>query len=100
MEREPVDWSARTSQRQRVSHVAAARFSDGREARVLVTDISYEGCRILAETEFAVGDTFTLVLPGRGSLSAQVRWTNADVVGARFITGQSTVDARRARIGV
>jgi hypothetical protein len=99
MEREVADWNMRSSRRA-VSHGATARLADGQSIRVLVTDLSYEGCQILAETEFSVGDTIVLVLQNRGSSEAQVRWTDGDRAGVQFLLGKSTLEQRRARIGV
>jgi len=41
-----------------------------------------------------------LRLPDRGVIRAQIRWVRNGKAGARFLTGDSVVDARRARIGV
>ena len=41
-----------------------------------------------------------LRLPDRGVIRVQIRWVRNGKAGARFLTGDSVVDARRARIGV
>lgn len=99
MEREPIDWSMR-SPRRGVSFLATVRLSEGGEIRALVTNLSYQGCQLEAEGELLVGDTLVLVLPDRGSIEGQVRWTVGDRAGIRFLSGESVGEQRRARIGV
>jgi hypothetical protein len=48
----------------------------------------------------SVGETLVLILPGRGSIDAQVRWIADERAGVRFLTGTSPSEQRRARIGV
>jgi hypothetical protein len=100
MEREAIDWKARASARRGVSHKATVKTGDGREFLVLVTNLSYNGCHMLSETSFDIGEAVILTLPGRGSLSAQVRWTAGDCAGLQFLLGDSTAEERRVRIGV
>jgi hypothetical protein len=73
---------------------------DGREFVVLVTNLSYSGCQVLAERQLTVGETVAVSLAGRGSLDAQVRWTAADCAGLEFLLGKSPAEERRVRIGV
>jgi hypothetical protein len=98
MDREPMDWSAR-SPRRPTAHSATITLNDGREVRALVTNLSYEGCQLFAEAELCVGDTLGLTLPDRGSIQAQVRWTAGDKAGIKFLSDDSS-EQRRARIGV
>jgi hypothetical protein len=100
MEREAVDFKLRGSVRRGVSHRATVKVADGTEFLVLVTNLSYTGCQLLAETSFEVGETLILTVPGRGSMSAQVRWTAGDAAGLRFLLGDSAAEDRRVRIGV
>ena len=100
MEREPIDWKARQSSRQRGSHRGSVTVPDGQTFAALITNLSYSGCQLLAETRLVVGEKVSLALPGRGSLEAQVRWTAGDCAGLQFLLGQSHVEERRARIGV
>jgi hypothetical protein len=74
-------------------------LGDGREVRALVTNLSYEGCQLLAEAELCVGETLVLTLADRGSVQAQVRWTAGDKAGIKFLSDDSS-ELRRARIGV
>ena len=101
VERETIDWKARQGARSGVGHRGSLRASDGVEVAVLITNMSYSGCHVLAETTtLVVGETVVLTLPGRGSMEAQVRWTAGDSAGLQFLLGQSQAEERRARIGV
>ena len=99
MEREPVDWKVR-GVRRAVSRTALLVRADGRQARVLVSDISYEGCQLLTEQQFEKGECVTFTMPGTGTIDAQVRWVSGDGVGLRFLLGKSALEERRARLGV
>lgn len=100
MKREPVDWLARKSGRTGVSLVGIGRWPDGSTAPVLVSQLSYDGCRLWSDHDLGRGETFALTLPGRGNIDAQIRWVVNGCAGAKFLTGSSSVDDRRARIGV
>jgi hypothetical protein len=82
------------------THHATICLGDGREARSLVTNLSYDGCQLVTEAVLSVGETLVLILPGRGSIDAQVRWIADERAGVRFLTGTSPSEQRRARIGV
>ena len=99
MEREPIDWLPRAARR-RVSLTGMARWGDGSSSKVLLSNLSYQGCHLWSERQLTYGETVTLMLPGYGSMDAQVRWVAGDSAGVRFLTGSSAVDDRRARIGV
>jgi PilZ domain len=79
---------------------ASAEWGDGTCASVVVSEISYTGCRISADQQFVKGETVRLFLPELGQVHAQIRWSRAGIAGAKFLTGDSAKDARRARIGV
>lgn len=100
MEREPIDWTPRLSSRRRASLVGMARRVDGPPFRILVTNLSYEGCEVVAEDSLIVGETLTLQIPGQGNIEAQVRWADYGKGGIRFLLGGSAAEDRRARIGV
>jgi PilZ domain-containing protein len=97
--RQPADWHIR-SHRQRVSLTAIGTWSDGTTARVLVSNMSYRGCHIWTDHELAPGETLKLALPDKGVIEGQIRWADASRAGVRFLTGDSAVDDRRARLGV
>ena len=87
-------------QRRPARHEAEACWPDGSSATVLVSNLSYEGCEISSEHEFVRGETIRLMLPERGPIHAQIRWVRGGKAGAKFLTGDSARDTRRARIGV
>jgi len=99
VERETIDWKSRGS-RTKVSLVGIAKCEDGRSFRVLLSNVSYEGCRVWTDHELEVGEKLTVNVTGRGQLPAQVRWVREGSMGLRFLTGLSATDNRRARIGV
>ena len=65
MEREFVDWKNRTLRRQ-ANVVGMARRDQGSSFRVLLVNISYEGCHILCEEELMTGETLSVELPVKG----------------------------------
>jgi hypothetical protein len=99
MEREAIDWRPRAG-RSRVSLTGTVSGADGRVATALISNLNYKGCRVAANRDFAVGETVSLAISGRGRITGQVRWTRGSLAGVIFLTGDSSVDARRARIGV
>jgi PilZ domain len=99
VEREPIDWVPRAPRR-RVSLRGLARWEDGSSAPVLVSNISYRGCQLWTDHEIEYGETVTLTLPGYGRIEAHVRWVSGGAAGLRFLTKDSAVDDRRARVGV
>lgn len=99
MKREPVDWIPRGGRR-KVALSGVAQTADGFRFKVLLSNISYEGCHMLAEHTLSAGEVIEIDLPGTGRMQAQVRWASEDQAGIRFLLGQSTVEDRRARIGV
>lgn len=99
MERESLDW-VRRGPRKPVRLLASAEWTDGSTAVVEVSNVSYLGCRITSDHQFVKGETVRLFLPDLGKVHAHIRWVRDGKAGARFLTGDSTKDARRARIGV
>lgn len=99
MERGLRDYCAR-GPRHRAELMAACRWADGRSAAVLVANLSYSGCEIRSNHAFEQGETIWLAMPGRGKIKAQIRWVKERAAGAKFLTGDSTKDERRARLGV
>jgi PilZ domain-containing protein len=99
MRREAIDWVSR-GPRKSARLTASAHWPDGTTATVVVTEMSYLGCRLSGDHEFAKGETLKLFLPGLGQVHAQIRWVREGLAGARFLTGDSAKDARRARLGV
>jgi PilZ domain len=100
IERPFSSWVKRN--RKPMSLTGVAYRTDGSWMRVHMTDLSYEGCKLLTEDELDIGETLTLVMPRMQHMQAQVRWIKDQTAGVRFLQGASvsSVDSRRARIGV
>ena len=99
MEREPIDWQPRDNRR-RVSITGVAVREDGSSHRVAVTNISYRGCHLFCQEHLSVGEVFRLTVTGSGPVDAQVRWSNDQSVGVRFLLSASVAEDRRARLGI
>ena len=99
MKREFVDWKIRTLRRQ-ANVVGTAQRDQGASFRVLLMNISYEGCHIVCEQALTIGETLSIELPAKGSIKAQVRWVDGDRAGLCFLFQNSAVEQRRARLGV
>jgi hypothetical protein len=99
MDREAQDWVPR-GRRQHARLTARAQMPDGTKHTVVVTEMSYEGCKLSSNRPFTKGETIILSVPGRGEVFAQIRWIKDGWAGAKFVTGDSAKDARRARLGV
>jgi hypothetical protein len=95
----PFDQSNR-GPRRTVQLMGEAHWPGGRSAEVVLSNLSYDGCELSSRHSFQRGETIMLRLPDRGVIRAQIRWVRNGKAGARFLTGDSVVDARRARIGV
>jgi hypothetical protein len=99
MRKDMRDWLERAPRRP-ARLTAEAEWPDGSAVAVVVSEISYQGCRMTSKHEFIRGETLRLTLPNLGMIHAQIRWIRDGVAGAKFLTGDSARDARRARIGV
>lgn len=99
MERELADWKIRSLRRQ-ANVVGIVQRDHGPGFRVLMMNLSYEGCHILCEQILTVGETLSVQLPGKGAIKAQVRWVDGDRAGLRFLFENSAVERRRAHLGV
>jgi hypothetical protein len=99
MEREPIDWSDRQARRT-ARLQAIGVWADGSSSTVLVSNLSYDGCEMQSNRGFEQGEVVRLALPGRGRIQAQIRWVKDNRAGAKFLTGDSVRDQRRARLGI
>jgi len=98
IERPPSQWLKR-AERNRTSLTGVAYRADGSWVRVHMTNLSYDGCHLLTDQPFDIGEALTLVMPRMQHLNVQVRWVTEGQVGVRF--GQATAaEDRRSRIGV
>jgi hypothetical protein len=99
MEREQQDWRKRAPRR-KVSLSGVAYCDDGSQHRMVVTNMGYDGCHIIAERCLSVGETLKLSIPGMGIVAVQVRWAADEQAGVRFLVGTTAVEDRRARLGI
>ena len=80
-----VDWSADRELRRTASLHILARRSDGTSSRVVVTDISRDGCQLRTDTTLDPGELIELKHDLLGTLLAEVRWACAGRVGLQFV---------------
>lgn len=59
--------------------------SDGNSHRVVVTDLSREGCRLETDGSLRIGEKVQLEVPKYGSFPAQIRWALGNEAGAVFL---------------
>jgi hypothetical protein len=57
----------------------------GRDSDILVADLSYGGCSIQSQDAFSKGEVVELRIMKRGAAAAEIRWTDQDRAGARFL---------------
>lgn len=98
IERKVADWVKRAI-RNRMSVTGLAYRPDGTSIRVHMTNLSYDGCKLLTDKPLVIGEQVRLVVPGMQPILAQVRWTTNEEAGMRLLGGSAAED-RRARIGV
>ena len=98
IERTKAEW-VRRANRSRTSTTGVAYRADGSWVRVHMTNLSYDGCHLLTDHDFDIGETLTLVLPRMNHMKVHVRWMKEGQAGVRFV-GTSAADERRARLGI
>lgn len=60
-------------------------LSETRDSDVVLSDLSYGGCRIHSADSFKPGETFELRVLKRGASQVEVCWVREDRAGARFL---------------
>ena len=98
IERPISQWVKRI--RKPASVTGVAYRSDGNWVRVHMTNLSYDGCHLLTDQEFDIGETLSLVMPRMQRIEVQVRWVKANEAGVRFVQAGNVADERRARLGL
>jgi hypothetical protein len=98
VERDHTDWLPREGRR-RVKLVGSGQWPDGTAGRVLVSNVSYTGCHVWTDHDLVQGEIVDLDIPGTGKIQGQLRWVRGSEAGVRFVTGDSVLDSRRARLG-
>ncbi|MCA1653614.1 MAG: PilZ domain-containing protein [Sphingomicrobium sp.] len=85
--RQFIEWT-RAEERRHLDVPAIAYREDGSRIGVLMSDLSYEGCRLATDKGFASGERITLVVMELGTeILAEVRWASPGKLGARFLDG-------------
>lgn len=56
-----------------------------RDSDIMVSDVSYTGCRFTSEDKFKKGEVVELRIIKRGATEAEIRWAKDGCAGARFI---------------
>jgi hypothetical protein len=63
-------------------------YADGTRTSVVLSELSYAGCRLLASEDFVIGERVTLVAMSLGAeVQAIIRWATPGEVGLRFADG-------------
>jgi hypothetical protein len=82
--------------RHEVELAAVAYRADGSTIGVTLRNMSYNGCLLVAEAAFAIGEKIRLAVPRMGEMRAQVRWaSNEGKAGACFVLEEISPDERR-----
>ena len=82
--------------RHEVELAAVAYRADGSTIGVTLRNMSYNGCLLVAEAAFAIGEKIRLAVPRMGEMRAQVRWaSNEGKAGACFVLEEINPDERR-----
>lgn len=90
MEHRPFrEWS-RSEARREFDVPAVAYRPDGSRSSVVLSELSYEGCRLAASDRFDIGEELILVVLEFGTeIAATVRWAAPGELGLRFsVTSQ------------
>ena len=89
------EWLNRSGGRRDVDFAALIDRTDGSRHCGRITNLSYDGCQIVADARLAVGEKVLLLVPAFGEIRAEVRWVTDDSAGALFLTDQSAPSRRR-----
>ena len=84
---------------------AQASRGDGSTVEAVVTDLSFEGCRLQSQSALKAGEAIRLIVHDRGSLRATVQWVSGTKAGLLFIAepaaaGADKVERRHERISL
>lgn len=64
---------------------ATVHRDDGSKVKVRLSDFSDEGCRIVGENNFRIGERVSIAIPRMGQVKSQIRWALHDSAGAQFL---------------
>ena len=71
--------------RDEVAIDAVVHRNDGSKKRVVLSNLSPDGCRIESDSDFRIGEHLKIAIPSKGQFNAQVRWALPGSAGARFL---------------
>ena len=60
-------------------------LNNKRDSDIIVSDVSYTGCRFTSGDAFKKGEIVELRIIKRGASEAEIRWASDGSAGARFI---------------
>ncbi|MGN6848027.1 MAG: PilZ domain-containing protein [Sphingomicrobium sp.] len=64
---------------------ASLHLSGGRKVPAVISDLSSDGCKISIRQMLEVGEIVELIVPGRDSFRARIRWATVKCAGLLFI---------------
>jgi len=64
---------------------AVVHRSDGSKSPVKLSNFSDEGCRVLSERDFRIGERVRIAIPRMGEVKSQVRWALPGSAGVKFL---------------
>jgi hypothetical protein len=83
--------------RRAVSLDAFAHLPDGSMLRVIVVDLTYDGCKITTPVALLKGIKVKLAVLRLGSFDAEVRWYADEHAGLKFIGNEEASEPQRER---
>lgn len=96
-----LDNLVKRSERHPVNVAAIAFRSDGTTLPVTLQNMSYNGCLLLADAVFAIGEKVRLAVPNMGEIRAQVRWASTEgKAGAQFVLEEIEAGEPHSRIAL
>lgn len=76
----------RAELRRPVERPAIAYREDDSRIGVLISDLSYDGCRLSADKDIQIGENLTLIVMELGAeVAATVKWAASGQVGVQFL---------------
>lgn len=95
-----LDNLIKRAERHEVDVPALAFRTDGTSLGVTIRNVSYNGCLLVADAAFAIGEKLRLAVPRMGEIRAQVRWASAEgKAGAHFVLEEIGADERHVAAG-
>jgi hypothetical protein len=95
-----LDNLIKRAERHEVDLMALAFRTDGSSTGVTIRNMSYNGCLLVADVAFAIGEKLRLAVPRMGEIRAQVRWaSNEGKSGAQFVLEEIRADEPHVTVG-